>query len=844
MTLKELNPNRVKWTVNNAVPSSVLKDFFSKNQKRLTLMRMKLDTIPKDPIKALNLFVDLPDKAFPFTFDWFSKLYEAQPNHSIDDVIAAFLLHEGKITNIDPPEKLIEYCRAILLNLLSPEPNDKLVNFMKSPILGAPQPSGGAPIKSDVKVLSRLLDIIPAALAHSKDLTHDKVSEISDSELIGLMAIADFNLFNRLKIEFKNRSEEAGFSEEVCQSYLTLLEDRFPRAVNLGISIKGPTTLEFLPDIDPVDYQIFGVVTNIVETSRTIFIKVLSLINDGQHFRLSSEERRILFPEQGSIIWLSRGHKKVLSKGGWGIFTISLDDRWDGKSAKYLVKELISEVFPVAFCEHSLKDISRARYWLSSNEYHVANSRSYVLLGRDALIKPNVNANAAIDFEKPMDAFPDAEIFSVDEDYFTPELSSSGVHVDFSSTESYFKKLIKTEISQKLNLSKELQALLIAEFSSIRNGQNSNKVREIIETLDELLVKEALFTELISELNKSPKVQQAIQEGIEKVVAEKTSQADALRAQIKQLEDRKSSLERLTSKEEGELKKLRQGLAGDIRATFEKAAQDGRKVLAETALFQAIIGNSIENTNPGALSSATQAVNEPPQKFYTLSTHAPVKLSIEDEFRVLRFRPNQINRLFDVLQDVSLLGLTLAFKGNASRIFADAFSNARASVLIVNITVGPGTISMLDLLNDKCLLDQGRFYSVKNFDIAPISLYGNSLVDLCYKKFLSGTSEGGVNSIFTFEDSGLGLAYPSSLDASLAIVDTDFIEFDDDPLDLDAFQEFVSDGGALNESGKGALFNIIRSLRTFEGIEDADRLKRLCGFLQGAYFSRFIKSSE
>ena len=210
----------------------------------------------------------------------------------------------------------------------------------------------------------------------------------------------------------------------------------------------------------------------------------------------------------------------------------------------------------------------------------------------------------------------------------------------------------------------------------------------------------------------------------------------------------------------------------------------------------------------------------------------------------MRFRPNQINRLFDVLQDVSLLGLTLAFKGNASRIFADAFSNARASVLIVNINVGPGTISILDLLNEKCLLDQGRFYSVKNFDIAPISLYGNSLVDLCYKKFLSGTSEGGVNSIFTFEDSGLGLAYPSSLDASLAIVDTDFIEFDDDPLDLDAFQEFVSDGGALNESGKGALFNIIRSLRTFEGIEDADRLKRLCGFLQGAYFSRFIKSSE
>jgi len=197
-----------------------------------------------------------------------------------------------------------------------------------------------------------------------------------------------------------------------------------------------------------------------------------------------------------------------------------------------------------------------------------------------------------------------------------------------------------------------------------------------------------------------------------------------------------------------------------------------------------------------------------------------------------------------VLHDVSLLGLTLAFKGNAARIFADAFSNSRTSGSIVDINVGPGTTAIADLLDEKCLLDQDRLYSLKNFDIAPISLYGNSLVDLCYKKFLSGTSEGGVNSIFTFEDSGLGLAYPSSLDASFAIVDTDFIEFEDSPVDLDAFQEFVRDGGALNESGKRAIFNIIRSLRAFEGIEDVDRFNRLCGFLQGAYFSRFTRADE
>jgi len=844
MTFKELNPNRVKWAVSKAVPFIVLKDYFSKNQKRLTLMKMKLDTLPKDPNKALNVFFDLPENAFPFTFDWFFKLYEAQPHHSIDDVITAFLLHESDITSIDPPEKLIEYCRTILLNLLSPDPSDKLMSFMKSQIPGTPRKAEGPLMRGGEKAINQLIDIIPSVITLSKDFKVDKLSEISDSELIGLMGIADFNLFNRLKLELKNRCEEIGFSDEICQAYLVLLEERFPKAVNLGVSIKDARTLEFLTDIDPVEYQVFGEVTNIVEASRTIFIKVSSLIKDGNHFHLSSEERRALFPEQGSIIWLSRGHKKVLSKGEWGIFTISLDDRWDGKSAKFLVKDLISEVFPVAFCEHSLKDPSRAKYWLTSNEYHVANSGSYVLLGRDVLIKPNVTANGTIDFEKPMDAFPNAELFSVGQDYFTLELSSSGVHVDFSSTETYFKKLIKTDIAQKLNLSKDFQSLLIDEFSSIRNGQNSQKVSEIIDVLDQLLAKETVFSELISELHKSSKVQQAIQDGIEKVVAEKTSQADALRAQIKQLTDQKLSLERTIAKEEGELKKLRQGLAKDIRATFERAAQDGRKVLADAALFQAIIGSSFENTRTGSFLAGANAMEDISQKFYTLSIHAPLKLSIEDEFRVLRFRPVQITRLFDVLHDVSLLGLTLAFKGNAARIFADAFSNSRTSGSIIDINVGPGTTAIADLLDAKCLLDQDRFYSLKNFDIAPISLYGNSLVDLCYKKFLSGTSDGGVNSIFTFEDSGLGLAYPSSLDASFAIVDTDFIEFEDATVDLEAFQEFVRDGGALNESGRRAIFNIIRSLRAFEGIEDVNRFNRLCGFLQGAYFSRFTRADE
>lgn len=841
MIFKHLNPQRMRYVLQHGVPASVLIEFFKKNQKRLIPTGMKLDSVPKEAGRALNQFINMPDKAVPIAYEWFLNRHLDLPEMTVEDVLSIFLLNEYDIQPIEEMEKIDQYCQFILLNLLSRDPSEKLVSFMKTPILNSNITTAQATQESSELEVQDIGDIIPSAIEIANNYHKDKLDSLTDSELIALIPVSDQIRFFDIKSELEKRVSSQELQENTVQEYISLIEKFLPIEAKANISIKNSNSFEF-DEFDPADFQVFGVVTNLVETSRTVFIRVLGLLKNGLLYKLTVEQRKELFPEHGDIIWLSRGHRKVLEKNEFGIFNVDLDGNWGGKGAKYSVKGLQSQIFPVSLCEYSLKELSRVEYWLSLNEFHLSSSGAYVLLSNNALIKPNFTGNSMLDFEKPFDLYSSAEIYMLEGEYYTPELGTSTARVDFSSPETYFKKIIKSGLGDRLNLSREAQGVLVDEFNAIKSGQNSQKIEEVITTLDELLAKQTLFSELIEELERSPKVQQAINEGIEKVVSEKTSQADALRNQIKQLEEKKISLEKVTSREEEQIKKLRQGLSKDIKLTFEKAVQDGRKVLSEIALFQAII--PLQPTTVEDANGSRPMVLNTSSGNYTLAVSAPRKNSVEDQFRPLRFRTSLVVRLFETLSDLYLLGLTPAFIGSGARIFADSLANSFPVNSIVDINIGPGAVSVPELLDQKILLDCSRLYLVKNFDISPISLYGHSLVDLCYKKFLAGTSELGVNVILTFEDSGLGLSYPQSLNSSIAIIDVDSIEFEDEIIDLEGFHESIRDGGARDEQSKKALFNIIRSLKTFEGIDDAVRFGRLCGFLRKSYFKRFINDVD
>jgi len=130
---------------------------------------------------------------------------------------------------------------------------------------------------------------------------------------------------------------------------------------------------------------------------------------------------------------------------------------------------------------------------------------------------------------------------------------------------------------------------------------------------------------------------------------------------------------------------------------------------------------------------------------------------------------------------------------------------------------------------------------LKNFDIAPISIYGNVLVDFCYKKFMAGNSVGSVNAVFTFEDSGLGLSYPIALDASLLLIDTDQIEFIDEMIELEEFEVLIRGNDSIDNFTKKILYKLISSLKEFEAEFGAERYSQLCGFLRVTFINRHLK---
>jgi hypothetical protein len=843
MLLDKLDPKRVAYIMHGVFGSNtrLLFEFFSKSQKLLISTGMKLDTIPKDGKKAISLFTNMPEKATLIAHDWIYKHYKNLEAHSVEEVIGSFLLNEYDVKSIETSEQNTAYCIFILIDLLSKEPNDKIVNFMKTGIIDIfpSEVEKIAPIPSIKNEEEKLSVILPKLLSVINNIANEDFSVIKDVELVSLLGLVDINSYEVVKRKFLERVKELGMQSTVYEEYINHIENKFPQFVDTKIDFQIPNKLNSLKDFEATDYQIFGVISNVIESSGTIFIEILSLLKNGVFYELSHEDRKSLFPTRGSIIWLSRGHKRILSENEYGIFSIKLDETRDNIKSKYAVEKLIDQVFPVSLCELPLGNIGNIRSWLASHEHYLATTNSYVLIDKKTLIKPSLSSRSTIDFEKPMDSFNNVKIFMTDKAYYISEVGYSNLRVDFSPADKYFKVLLKSGLAEKNNLSRDFVSKLIDDFNAVKNGQNSENINEIITTLDEVLAKDSIFTELISQLSGSEKVQQAINLRIEQEVIARTSNSDRLKTEITQLEARKINLEKTIVKEEEQQKKLRLGLSADIKSTFEKSIQDGRKILSEVALFEAIISpNQSKSENISSIKTSAIIANE--QKYYSLKVFKKVDGSPMEDLRKLRFITTHISHLFDALNDAMLIGLTPAFTGNASRIFADAFINTLSVDSVLEFSIGPGTTSIPELLDKKYLIDQSKCFLLKNFDISPISLYGHVLSDLCYQKFLSGTAVDAPIVVLTFEDSGLGLEYPLALKSSLVIVDTDQITFQDDDIDLDDLQEKINEMDSIDFLTKKTLSNLIRSLKVSEIIDETDRFKRLCRFLSKSYFNHFV----
>lgn len=848
MTFKNLDSDRLYFIVINSVPPELLLDFYRRNDKRLILQGVKVSSLPKNAKTAAKIFITLPDKAIPVAREWFSKKFESEPKVDLSEIIDKFLAYESVDDKNTDSNEMQNFSRNIFLDLLSENPDQGVVKFMSSKIkLGAESilltPTSIDLISPASEVtMERLISKITPYLDTFKN---DKLSDLTDSELLAVMAISSGEAFSLLANEFHARVGKSNLTSDTHEAILNALRvKKDNNDVIPSIKLIDSRVASDLSSFDPEDVKFLGVVKNIVESSNTRFIRVLAVISGENCYGLNETQRKELLPESGDVIWLGRGHKKVLGLNQFGIFTVKSEDNSSKRGSndtQFSLDELIHQVYPVVLLEASVKENTKIKYLMEAQAEHIASKPAYVLIGNEGVLKPHLSTNA-IDFNEPMELFHQASILKIDNQLYTYQLGISDRKMDFSSSESYLKKLLRSDLLDKNNILKDQAQNLIDELRLINSGDNAEKVADLILDLNNVLEKKEFVDEIVMLLKGNAEIQKAVQERIDILVSEKIASEKTVRSEILELENKKLEIKSSLEKEEEKFKKLRQKFSQDVKGVFERAKEDGGKVLSEAAFFMAIMEsnslNKIETPQHAIAFSDTVA------KGYSMISRTPHALPINERFANLPFPERKVAKLFEVIMDSIEMGFVPAFKGRAATILSSAIVDHYPSSLISEYEIYPGAIQIPELKRQSLDASQDQIILLNNFDMSPISLYGQHLIDQIFVNFMSRSKKIYPLIVLAFESSGLGLDYPLALETSMVIIDTDQIEFGDIKVDLDDLRDSIKDDESLDAVTKKSFYFAIKNLEDFQNIHGDQRLHSLYGFLKATYFNRLRKSDE
>lgn len=599
--------------------------------------------------------------------------------------------------------------------------------------------------------------------------------------------------------------------------------------------ICSSTASEILADLDPLELRYLCQVERVSDPNGIAFLKPLSFYtNDGSLYQCTAQEWLDLLPNEGNIIWYGlRNSKRHLQQGEYGVFSIR-DVNDSTKSIKYAVDEFQYQAYPIIDCPLTIKDLDKLRSWFVQNQMVISNNAAYVRISGNHLLKPIVLSNGNIDLEKPVEVFTDSPFISTANKLFCEHLGKSELNIDLSSPEVFLKKFLNRNSEPFKAIPRDVLALLSDELKATKEGFTAEKVKQLLFYIDEISEKRDAVDLFVAQFQKTDIVKGAIERQISEAVEKSSKEIEAINSKIKELQKTRDNLIKSVEKEQEKHKKERQALYSDIKSTFERGMADGRKTLAEAALFGAILG-------PTASSSLSS--NGDITAFKNFSSRfervlSPKPEPYEDIFKKLRFKTNDLSSLFKAVEALFKIGITPAFQGNSARIFAKALANNTTVENVIEVMVSPGMESSNLLADPGSELLSNSSVILYNFNLAPINVYAHELLDGIYGKFLAGKNIG-PNVILTFDDSGLGLDYPSSLEACIAIIDTDDLDFAEEEINLDDFKVLVSEEIGIEPQVKLQLDLLRRSLEIYSRENEAE-LPSLFGFLRKTYLSRFI----
>lgn len=831
-----LDKDRIQYLLSECIGERVLSQFFKDNRKYLLLRRLKLDVIPKGLDRLIRLIRELPDtelgKLREFLLPYLeteSSVAEPQ-NGSILTSIAFFLqkehgMFDESVSDADRRKLEKSHAKILLRDLLSDTPDPHNVRLMQSKLI-----TSSGDIAADTAEQLSLIAEATSGLAD--DARISDVRRLSDIELFLALPLKQGSERSSLQRELQNRIGSISISPKSVKdlhAYINRLQFRREDSAREPLLIKTLEDWSEEYEINFTDCLIVGEVRGVKEESNTRFVEPLAYFVNDVFVRLSESARDELTTGKGQIRWPSGGARKILDRYEMGIFKVCLNPRaHESGFGKYDIDRLERKLTRVLRCPESLFDISRLRTWLINNQVFIAEHKAIIITDEDFLLRPMSSGDAILDFNSPWNVYAGNELLEIHSQLFCAELGGSTQVIDVSDIKSFFKRNIRGLFSSVEAPNGELLASVIKSLEALDVKGFKYRKQEVLDHIYELVSDLEIAAAIVGELSASKPVSERVEERISELVRMRSVGLGDIQREIESLESKRKDLVGAIAKLEDEAKEARSDIATSIRSAFKKGVSDGKKTLAESAVFSAIFDSSTKSLDSSTYSVA-DATSRGAFRLFSGSD-----INIQGEFKAARCL-GSCERLITVIRILSGCGCVFGIKGRASRILARALAASVCSESVLELVVEPGT-SRIEYLSSDSLKKLGVDGIVlSNFDVSVMSIYSPELVDAIMRKIWS-QGDAFVPSIFAcFEQSGLGIPLTVDISPFFCVLDADSIDFKDYPGGLDDFQQGLYEVSFTQNICQDIMVGIIKSLRKVEAEVSSEDLRKVLGLLQKSY---------
>lgn len=830
MAYLNINKSRYKFLLRYGIGDDELRQFFSENRAPLIMKGARVQNLPRTSKDRIATMLNLPARTDPIVQKWFSTNLKMIDPVSVEELVDTFRLYEEEDESLtEGDEKKLS--RSCLIHLFSSSPSSKLVEFLKSPIIGKGQEpdhasnpdkeilSQQSPTDIDLTLLNSGLAHALVALLEGKD-PDEHLSGMPPaivSFIAGLYAIKEGHV-EEAKIALEDLSEYEQimsiFSE--YSSRLAKSKESFKPLVP-GIQIIRFEKVEN-PEFDFDRDQIIGqCIKDSPETA--VFIQPFAIRTwDGK--LLSLEEgatREALFPMSGDVqAFLGRNHPKQPKRREIGIWQIMPNESSDSMLHRnnYHIRGHKTDVFEVHLVPFCSTDYDSVRGFIRE---HIAKAgttqfESCLFQLRDDLVvgcSPGKDLTMEDGFDDGLPCWKALSAFRFEGRIFVPGPLPAHEKYECATLASTLKMLFSSKRADSEKLTKAQQKYLLNRVNLGEGSLNDARKVRLLKEIEYLGNEDGAIEFVVDKAMNDEKIAAKIEKKIQEKVDEETRKNSGLKKELEQLEKQRDGFKEAIAKQEEKQKELSSSVSKAIRNSIKKGREDVFGTLGQVVVFKALTEELGGSHNP---------VQVLPNDFYpskfTMVEHDATPFL--DFLKSLGVSPKHAKALEVTGDAVFSAGMILVIEGVAARLVAEAWGRKdEQGCMLMDCTIGLTEDGQMK----GAAIEEGRSVVIMDANLSPPDVYARPLLDRVQRRIVNHEHTRSPRILMSLSDSVAGLplgrrfeslAIRISLDHKLEFLREEDVEAElDDVQDEDAGETWAS---RLWNPALNALLHCLKSI--------------------------------